>query len=249
MGIRRLRSDLHTARSLIDPDVVRPLRRELDWLMKQFGEVRDLDVLLARLGVDLASLQPGDRQYADAVLAQVAQDRADAYERLRTVLRSPRCAALLEATARVAAAPPFTGRAASRPAAKVLPRLVQGPLRDLRRENRRHGDVPDDEALHRMRIRVKRVRYAAELAAPVAGKKARRAARGMANLQRLLGEHHDACTAVDRLRQLGTRTELSGAWAAGALGGLQLAHAEKYRKRLDSAWAEAAEPKRWRWTK
>ncbi|MBV9172517.1 MAG: CYTH and CHAD domain-containing protein, partial [Chloroflexi bacterium] len=182
VGIRRLRSDLRTARPILDRGVVEPLRLELDWLMGQLGEVRDLDVLLARLRSDVESLG-SDRAAGDAVLAQAIEDRGAAYERVRSDLRSARCAALLHEAARIASAPPFTARAARRPAAQTLPRLVAQPLRELRREARKAGRAPDDEALHRLRIRVKRVRYAAELAAPATGKEARRAARTLATVQ------------------------------------------------------------------
>lgn len=249
VGIRRLRSDLKTARPLLHFKSVRPLRRELDWLMDQLGVVRDLDVLLARLRRDAISLDPLDRAGADAVLAQALQDRAEAYERLLTALRTPRCAALLEETARLAAAPPFKAREANRSAAEVLPRLVRGPLKDLQREVRKQGGSPDDEGLHRIRISVKRVRYAAELAAPAVGRKAGRGARGLADVQRVLGEHNDACVAGLRLRDLGSRTGQPGAWAAGLFGGLQLARAARCRKRFPAVWAQANATKRWRWTK
>ncbi len=249
VGIRRLRSDLKTAQPLLHFRSIRPLRRELDWLMDQLGEVRDLDVLLAQLRSDARSLEPVDRAGADAVLAQAAQDRSEAYEQLLAALRTPRCAALLEETARVAAAPPFKARAAAEPAVEALPRLVRLPLKELRREVRKQGASPDDQGLHRIRISVKRVRYASELAAPAAGAKARRAARGLANVQRVLGEHNDACVATMRLRDLGSRTGQPGAWAAGLLGGLQLARAARCRKHFRSAWADAAAAKRWRWTK
>lgn len=248
VGIRRLRSDLRTARPLLDFRAVRPLRRELDWLMGLLGEVRDLDVLLARLGRDIASLDSSDRAGADAVLAQASEDRATAYAALREGLRTPRCAALLEETARVVAAPPFKARAANRPAAKVLPQLVQRPLRDLSRRVDQQGNRADADGLHRVRIEVKRVRYASELAASAAGKKARRAARRLARVQDVLGEHSDACTACARLRGLGERTGSNGAWAAGLLGGLQLARAAECEKRFEPVWADAAAGKRWRWT-
>jgi CHAD domain-containing protein len=247
VGIRRLRSDLRTVRSLLDGGTVGALRRELDWLGSQLGEVRDLDVLLARLHTDVESLDAADRRGADAVLAKAAEDRAAAYERLRSDLRTPRCAAVLEDTARLATAPPFEARTAKRPAAEILPHLVRQDLRELLREAKRHGDAPDDAALHRLRIGVKRVRYAAELTAPVAGKRARRAAQGLARAQDVLGDHNDACTAVVALRTLGERTNSSGAWAAGLLGGLQLARAAECRTRFTAVWADATKAKLWRW--
>lgn len=249
VGIRRLRSDLKTARSLFDAKTVKPLRQELDWLMGGLGAVRDLDVLLARLRLDTRSLDPSDRGGAEAVLQQATEDRAAAYESLRAQLRTPRCAALLEETARVAATPPFSGRAVRRPAKKVLPGLVRRPLKDLRREARTQGEVPDDAGLHHLRIGVKRLRYASELVAPATGKKARRAARKLALVQDVLGEHNDACVAEVQLRTLGRRTGETGAWAAGLLGGLQLARAAECRRRFASVWTDAASGARWRWIK
>jgi CHAD domain-containing protein len=249
VGIRRLRSDLWTARSLTDRGVVRPLRRELRWLMGQFGDVRDLDVLLERLHRDLALLDQHARGGAEDVLAEAAKDRAAAYQRLREALRTQRCGDLLRETVRVVAAPPFTGRAARDPASEEVPKLVKKPLRDLRRDARKLGPSPDDESLHRLRIDAKRVRYAAELAAPVAGKQARRAARGLAQVQDVLGDHHDAIAAAVRLRALGARTGPAGVWAAGLLAGLALARAAENRDRFRSVWADAAAPEHWRWVK
>ena len=57
-------------------------------------------------------------------------------------------------------------------------------------------------ALHAVRIKVKRARYAAELAQPVVGKPARRFIERAKDLQDLLGDHQDAVTAQERLRKL-----------------------------------------------
>lgn len=249
VGIRRLRSDLWTARSLIDQGAVRKLRGELRWLMGQFGDVRDLDVLLERLREDLRLLDRSASSGAENVLAEAAKDRAAAYQRLRGALRTKRCGELLSETARVATAPPFSMPAAQDLAAEVLPGLVRGPLQDLRREVKKRGESPDAEALHRLRIGVKRVRYATELAAPAVGKKAGRAARELARVQDVLGDHHDACVAALRLRELGSRTGPAGVWAAGLLGGLELARAAESRDRFPSVWAQAAAPEQWRWAK
>ena len=247
VGIRRLRSDLKTAAPLLDAKALKPLRRELAWMLAELGEVRDLDVLLVQLRADVGSLDAADRDGAEAVLTKGTEDRAAAYEQLRSSLRSQRCAALLEETARIATDPPLKSKDARRPAAEVLPVLVREPLREMRRERRKQGAAPDEAALHRLRISVKRLRYATELCAPAVGKKARRAAKALARVQDVLGEHNDACVAEERLRSLGERTNAVGAWAAGLLGGLQLARGAEYRERLPAAWEKAAGPKRWRW--
>jgi len=249
VGVRRMRSDLRTFEPLLDGAVVRPLRDELGWLADELGEVRDLDVLLLRLTRDASRLDGADQQAAHDVLAGFRQQRRVAYERLRASLRTPRCANLLEATVRTVTMPPFASRKAQRRAAKVVPRLVRRPLRGLRREAARLDDPPGDAALHRVRIRVKRLRYATELAAPVAGKRARKAARRLAGLQDVLGDHNDACVAMNRLRLLANDASTNAAWGAGVLGGLQLEQAADCRARFAAAWPGAIRKKRWRWVR
>jgi CHAD domain-containing protein len=129
----------------------------------------------------------------------------------------------------------------------VLPKLVRKPVRRLARDASKLDDPPDDAALHRVRIDVKRVRYATELAAPLAGQRARRSARALARVQDVLGDHHDAWTALGRLRELGLGATPEAALAAGVLGGLQLAHAADSRERFGGAWKRATARKRWDW--
>ena len=152
----------------------------------------------------------------------------------------------------------------ARPRASPPPRRSKGLRRRIRRrrwspnssksrcricaETRsKLGPTPDDESLHRLRIDAKRVRYAAELAAPVVGKRARQAARALAQVQDVLGDHHDATAAALRLRALGPRTGPAGVWAAGLLAGLALARAAEDRDRFQSVWEHAAAPEHWRW--
>jgi hypothetical protein len=58
-------------------------------------------------------------------------------------------------------------------ASEAAPPLVAKAWRRLRKAVRRAGATPPDEALHRIRIRAKRARYAAEAVKPVLGKPAR----------------------------------------------------------------------------
>jgi hypothetical protein len=52
----------------------------------------------------------------------------------------------------------------------IVSDLVEGPWRHLRAAVNRAGKHPDDAELHTVRIRVKRVRYAADAVVPILGK-------------------------------------------------------------------------------
>ena len=247
VGIRRLRSDLRTFGALLDADEVLPLRDELRWLQDALGKVRDLDALLAHLRGEASRLGPDDSSGGDEILGQLVDERAAVHADLLEALRSERSAALLDRVARFAASPPFASADVTRPATDVVPLLVRRPLRRLRRQADRLGTAPGDEELHRVRILAKRLRYATDVAAPLAGKRARRAARALAKLQDVLGEHNDARLALERLRELSRDATPAAVWSAGVLGGLQVARAAECRARFPSAYRSAVAKSRWTW--
>jgi CHAD domain-containing protein len=79
------------------------------------------------------------------------------------------------------------------------------------------ADATDDE-LHELRLRGKRLRYAAELAEPTGGKPVRRLVRATRALQEVLGDHQDAVVAEDRVRALLKKTtDPEEAFVAGRL--------------------------------
>ena len=58
VATRRLRAVLRAVRPLLDPDWTESLRAELAWVGDALGPVRDLDVLLERLRMEVACLEP-----------------------------------------------------------------------------------------------------------------------------------------------------------------------------------------------
>jgi CHAD domain-containing protein len=109
-----------------------------------------------------------------------------------------------------------------------------------------HGDGHGDRAgdgtvadshLHEIRIRAKRVRYAAEAAAPVIGGRAKRFAVAATALQTVLGEHQDAVTAAAWLRERATTTDdVELAWVAGLLAAEERAAAAAARAEWTALW-------------
>jgi CHAD domain-containing protein len=248
VATRRLRSDLRTFRSVLDPEPTRLLRDELRWLAGNLGAVRDRDVLLARLHDRAAALSASDGSGLRRAFETLATERGRAYDELLATLRSDRYLALLDRLIDEANEPPLLP--GSEVAAELaLPPLVTGPLRRLAKQMQGLGDEPADDELHAARIRTKRARYAVEAATPVLGKRARVVAAAAAKLQDVLGEYRDAVAAErwldDRARETRSVRE---AFAAGKLAGLERAEQERALARWRKAWKtlSAARPREWR---
>jgi CHAD domain-containing protein len=114
--------------------------------------------------------------------------------------------------------------------------MVQVPWKGLQKEVRRAGQDPTDGQLHKIRIRAKQLRYAAEAAAPIVGKQATRTARGAARLQTQLGEHHDAVIAEEWLRRRAKGASSVIAFSAGQLASEQRRRPEHVRAHWSSHW-------------
>ena len=242
-GARRLRADLRTFAPLLDGDAGPAARDGLRWVVDELSRVRDLDVLMAQLAGSAAAASSG------ALLDRLADERGRAMRRLKRILRGAPYAALLEQVAALAAEPPVDSAKAGRPAAEVVPALVRRPLRRLRAEVDALPGDPDGDALDALRGPVRRLRFAVEAAAPVAGSPARRALRELAAFEDVVVGHHRARAALDRLRALAEGAPPAEAWAAGVLAGVQLERAAASRSGLRRAWDHAARPSLWRWAR
>ena len=247
VATRRLRSDLQTFGSLVDPTWTSSLREELRWLASLLGAVRDGDVLLERLRGRSGELPESDQPSAALVLATLEAARDQTHAELLAALRGDRYVELLDRLVAAANAPALLP-AADAPSREVLPGLARRPWRSLERCVRALGSSPTDEELHDIRIRTKRARYAAEAVAPVAGKQARAFAGATARLQEVLGNLNDAVVAERWLLDWahGSRST-EGVLAAGELAAVERAAAQRSRERWKKAWKELSSPKLRSW--
>ncbi len=243
VATRRLRSDLRTFSSLLEPAWAASLVEDLRWIAAALGAARDADVLLARLTDRVGLLEGVDEAAAGRLLEQLAEARTTAHVDLLTAMHEPRYAEVLDRLV-LAANAPMLLLEADLPAAVVLPALVRKPWRRLRRAVKDLDDPPTDEQLHAVRIRAKRLRYAAEAVAPLIGKPARDLGEAAAALQDVLGEHNDAVVAAQWLRDavIGARS-VRTAFVAGELGGLERWAAAETRDRWQDSWRRL-QPKR-----
>jgi CHAD domain-containing protein len=239
VATRRLRSDLRTFHDVVDPTWSEPLREELRWMGERLGAVRDTDVLLERFDDRIAGLAPAEADAGKHLLEGLREHRNQAREELLVAMRSERYLALLDQLVGASRfVPPSTIGAGLE---LELGDLVAKPWRKLRKAVKALGEEPPDAALHAVRIRAKRCRYAAEAGAPAVGKPARRFAKAVAGVQEVLGDHQDAVIAGEWLRAHaadgGGKVEPS--FVAGELAAFEAVDADASRAAWPDAWKTA----------
>jgi CHAD domain-containing protein len=248
-GVHQLRVALRRLRSLLK--VFRPITgckqgRALDGALKEMlghlGPARDWDVFLAGIGADMPALLPEDRRLKSLLRAAEAKRQA-AYAVLAEALDGPGWRAavisglafLLEKPWRAGAGDERLGLLEAQPqdfAALVLDKRWQRLL-----EAGSEIETLPPEALHELRLDAKRLRYAAEVFAPVFPRKAaRRFQRRLAALQEELGRSNDAAVARSLVQSLAREKDEGRAWAIGMAEGLCLARSGMDRHGVLTAW-------------
>jgi CHAD domain-containing protein len=244
VATRRLRSDLRTFDAVLDASWTESLRDELGWLGDLLGAVRDDDVLLERLDGRIAELPAADGDDGKQLLDALSERREHSRAELLEAMRSPRYLALLDRLVD-ASCNPVLARDADVDDLELAD-FARRPWRKLRKAVRALEDDPGDHELHRVRIRAKRARYAAEAVAPVFGKRAKEFARAMADVQDVLGEHQDAVVAGEWLR---AHAAGAGAFVAGELVATEREAARAARDEWPRVWARGRRKRLRRWMK
>lgn len=210
VGLRRLRAILSLVRPLLADDVAEYLREELRWLQQQLGPARDWDVFIAETLERLAAHR-GAANGLGRTLRLADEARSEAYARARAAIVDPRFTAILLRTE------VWLDRGLwmrqDKPARKALRKPVRkfarAALKQRERKMRKLGDRVDElseEDLHRLRIRAKNVRYAAEFFQNLFKKKlARPYVASLREIQEVLGTLNDAVVSHDLMAELAAR--------------------------------------------
>jgi CHAD domain-containing protein len=216
VAARRMRSALAAYKKMADRDAVARLRDELKWAATAVGGVRDIEVMRDRLQV-LAAAEPPELlmgPVAQRLGEELGARHRSAHDSGLAALDSERYFGLLDALDAFLQDPPLTA-AGRRKAGKATARRVAADLdrvRDAARAARKaEGTDGADAALHEVRKCAKRLRYTAESAKPLYGKRAKRTAKEAARIQETLGVVQDSVVTRDLLRELAAAAYLEGA--------------------------------------
>jgi triphosphatase len=236
VATRRMRSIIRLMRGgLPDPGLPERFEQGLKELAAALGPARDWDVFTGGIGAQLAEAMPGEKRLRP-LLRRAEATRREAYAALMPHLAGPSFRALIWQGVALIEALEALPRADDLHAFAV--EVLTRRHKRLRRAGKDIEALPPDE-LHALRLLAKRLRYAAELLAPLwSGQAAKRYIRRLSRLQDALGLANDASVAAGLVRSLGAR-----GWAGGAAEGFALARGAGSRDMALESWA------RWRKTK
>jgi triphosphatase len=250
VSLRRLRSAFDLMRSTGSQlNRLEALRAEASWLARHLSPARDWDIFKKDTLPTIARGCPAVSGFG--ALEEVAEEnRSAAYDTVRGVLADRRCARFvielggwIEARGwRSDVSPEGLGQLAE-PAINFAGRLLsERHLKALKRG--KHFKTLSTEERHRVRLAVKKLRYAVDFLLPMYGqrKSTKRYFDRLADLQEELGTYNDMAVTSSLLTDLKTDTH-DGGHAAAAIAGWQAHAMVGAESRLRSAWSDFAKMK------
>jgi CHAD domain-containing protein len=236
VATRRLRAALRLFGPLLPARFAETTHRELAWLAQHIGAVRDLDVLLEAVRTRAARLDPELRKALGPVGVTIHDQRAAALAELAGALDSARGRRLVQRLGAFGDSPPR--RRHDERLGTVAARLVAPLARAVGRAGRKLSPDSPPADFHRLRVRVKRLRYALEMLRGLGGKPVRRLLARLEQMQDVLGEGQDTVTQVVWLHAYAVRPDSPAAslLPVGALIQALARRGDKRRRRALKAW-------------
>jgi inorganic triphosphatase YgiF len=240
VALRRLRSALRLFRQALEPGEVAAFADDLKWAATALGRCRDWDVFVTETLPSLSAAE-GNPEHGREILRRARAHQREARRGARAAILSPRYGLTMIRLLRWVWAP-------------VEPKEGARDLKDFASERLRKGAkrvaiqsaafaTLDAAARHRLRILVKRQRYATEfLGSLFKGTAVKRHVRRLSRAQDELGLANDCANALAHVRELAPPAgyvEFARGWfAAREAAGVQAAAA--------ALAAAAAEPRFWK---
>jgi CHAD domain-containing protein len=235
VATRRLRATLQLFAPLLPVATVASATEGLAWLGRGVGDVRDLDVLALAIAARSRRFADDGRAALGPLEHAIAERRAVALAALGRFLDTARCRQIRARLGRVA----WSGPGARAPVrlGDVAGDLLRPLLRAVQRAGRDLDAETPAVALHRLRVRVKRLRYACETFAGLVDDMVP-VVRRLERLQDELGEHQDAVMQVAWLRAYTASAQLPPVTllSTGAVVDRLERRASKLRVRIARAW-------------
>lgn len=231
---RRLRASLHLFAGVIHATYSRIIERELIWIAQAAGGVREREINAVVFRRRAAKLDPVLADSLTAIYTTLLTERSVELHHLQSVVESKRYRALLARLENPRLRKAYTDTLLGAEAASMLRPIARSVARAGAALN--EGSTP--RTIHRLRVRVKRLRYALELLSALGGKRGRRLLSRLEVLQDLLGDLNDLSVATTWLINFPrtAEAELGAVMAAGGMAQTLRSRSAKLARRSVKAW-------------
>lgn len=224
VALRRLRTAVSLFSPVLERRARRALRRDLRALLRGLAQARDWDVFVAFTLAPALAAAPGNKGL-EALMRRSDRFRQRAGERARRAAAAWPASRLEHALGTLVLVPEPAREPARRHAREVLGRCA----RRVRRRGKGRARL-DAAGLHRLRLAVKRLRYALHYFAPLfRPHRVEPMREALESLQQALGGANDCAVAAVLLRKL-------GAAPRSVLARRNAAKLAAHRKDLRRAW-------------
>jgi inorganic triphosphatase YgiF len=202
VALRRLRASISLFSDFLDDDKINMIKTELRWLAREFGPARNVDTLIMEV------IQPLRKQHRKepglvSIGRMFGRQRLQSYRRVQEAVQSARFRKLVLDTAEwVEAGPwstlPLTRARRETPIEIYAAEQLLHRFKKVRRKGAKIAELNPDQ-LHRLRIQVKKARYAVEFffnlySGKKSGKRRKKVLSSLAQLQAALGRINDIVT-------------------------------------------------------
>lgn len=253
VAIRRARAALGQIQGVVTPEVVEHFGGELKWMGSRTGPSRDMDVHLIKIPRYQEALPEGVRDHLEPMVRFLERKKKAEHRRLVRTLRTKRYRAFMEEWTRfLEEGEPDTDlpAAAREPLARVASARIWKLYRKVVKGGMEAGDDASPEALHRLRIQCKRLRYIITLFQSLYPEsQLRPILKALKGLQDNLGDFNDLHVQQVALRQFADEMLEMGAgppetlMAMGRLMGQMETQQEVERSAFAKRFQQFAEPR------
>ena len=195
VATRRLRATVELFSNFIYASQLKLLRRDLPWLGSEAGAVRECDVTAALISARASKIDP-DLQDAIAPIVAALEDRRKLeFSKLCELLESKRYRSLMVKLSN----PAIKKLGSERRLGVAAAQLIRPATHGASRFGKRLTDDAPTLVFHKLRVRLKRLRYELEMIAPLGAKRHKKTLRRLEQLQEVLGVYHDVTVAIEWL--------------------------------------------------
>ena len=202
VSLRRLRAASALFAGAFEAHELKPFARALRTAGREFGRVRDLDVLLEKLSSHYAQLPAPQQSGLDTLRMYFQTQQAAARSTALQYLHSLDHQIFVVEFGAFLMEPPRAADATQHPvlAHDAAPQLIYARLAEVRAFMPHLQDAPLAQ-LHKMRIEFKKLRYAVDFFRPLLGPEVKSVISALKQIQDVLGDLNDADVACAMVRR------------------------------------------------